>query len=234
MLHIFDSIRTVTPCSVCIRMLLAMICGGIVGLERSYKNRPAGLRTHMLVCIGANIASVTGLYLYLDLHYPTDLSRIGAQVVAGLSFIGAGTIIVTRKNTIKGLTTAAGLWTTGIIGLAIGAGFYEGGIIATLLILMAETWFAKIGKRITHITEIRMEVHYEHKEDLDKVMRFCKDNRLAINKLQVIHNEDSYDMNGKKYYAAIIAMSAIHRVNRHELLLKIRGMDGIKYVEDLD
>lgn len=232
MLSVFDGIRSVTPYSVCIRMLLALLCGGIVGLERSFKNRPAGLRTHMLVCIGATIASVTGLFLYLDLQYPADLSRIGAQVVAGLSFIGAGTIIVTKKNTIKGLTTAAGLWTTGIIGLAIGAGFYEGAIISTFLILLAETWFAKIGKKITHITEIRFEILYEQKEALDKVMRYCKDNRLSINNLQV--NIDDNSVNGHVLYNAKIAMSTIQSINQNKLLLHIRTMDGVRAVELLD
>lgn len=232
MLSIFDGIRSVTSYSVCIRMILALFCGGIVGLERSFKNRPAGFRTHMLVCLGANIASATGLFLYLNLHLPTDLSRLGAQVITGLSFLGAGTIIVTRKNTIKGLTTAAGLWTTGIIGLAIGAGFYEGAIIATILILLAETWFAKIGKKITHITEIKCEIHYEHKEDLDKVMRFCKDHNLAINNLQVVH--DANTGTDPVYYVARITLSTIRNINRHELLLRIRTMEGIQHVESLD
>ncbi|MBQ9156312.1 MAG: MgtC/SapB family protein [Eubacterium sp.] len=229
MLTLFDGIRSVTSFSVCIRMLLALLCGGVVGMERSFKNRPAGMRTHMLVCIGATIASVTGLFLYLDLQYPTDLSRIGAQVVAGLSFIGAGTIIVTRKNTIKGLTTAAGLWATGIIGLAIGAGFYEGAIIATFLILLAETWFAEIGKNITHITELNINVIYDKKESLDNVMRYCKDNRLAINNLEV--NADGAESEEPTQYQARIAMSAIHNIHRDKILLHIRTMDGIRFVE---
>ena len=96
-------------------MILAFACGTVIGLERSYRNKPAGFRTHTLVCLAACIASLTGLYLYLIAHLPTDVSRIGAQIISGLGFLGAGTIVVTKRNTVKGLTTAAGIWTTGII-----------------------------------------------------------------------------------------------------------------------
>ena len=109
MLEFFDPIREITFMTVMIRFLIAIICGGLIGIERSYKNRPAGFRTHILVCIGATIASMTGIYLYLNMGLPTDISRLGAQVVSGLGFIGGGTIIVINKKRIKGLTTAAGL-----------------------------------------------------------------------------------------------------------------------------
>ena len=115
------------------RLACALICGGIIGIERSYKRRPAGFRTHILICIGAAITTLTSQYLYLNMHYFTDMARLGAQVVAGIGFIGAGTIIVTKRQSVKGLTTAAGLWTSAIIGLAFGGGFYEGGILATVL-----------------------------------------------------------------------------------------------------
>lgn len=106
MLPIFDGLRDVTLTSVTIRMLLAVLCGGIIGLEQAYKRRPAGFRTHILICLGAAITTLTSQYLYLNLHYYTDMARLGAQVVAGIGFIGAGTIVVTRQQRVKGLTTA--------------------------------------------------------------------------------------------------------------------------------
>lgn len=127
MLSLFDGLREVTLASAFVRLTLAVLCGGIIGMERSYKRRPAGFRTHILICIGAAITTLTSQYLYLNMHYFTDMARLGAQVVAGIGFIGAGTIIVTRRQRVKGLTTAAGLWTCAIIGLAFGGGFYEGG-----------------------------------------------------------------------------------------------------------
>lgn len=109
MLSLFDGLREVTLASAFVRLTLAVLCGGIIGMERSYKRRPAGFRTHILICIGAAITTLTSQYLYLNMHYFTDMARLGAQVVAGIGFIGAGTIIVTRRQRVKGLTTAAGL-----------------------------------------------------------------------------------------------------------------------------
>ena len=133
MLSVFDGLRSVTTLSVFVRLACAFICGGIIGIERSYKRRPAGFRTHILICIGAAITTLTSQYLYLNMHYFTDMARLGAQVVAGIGFIGAGTIIVTRDKRVKGLTTAAGLWAAAIIGLVCGAGYVECAIFAEQL-----------------------------------------------------------------------------------------------------
>ena len=138
MLSIFNGLRDLGFVNVLLRMIVAFVIGGVIGLERSYNNKSAGFRTHILVCLGACIASMTGQYLYLELGLPADMSRIPTQVISGLSFIGAGTIVVTKKNTVKGLTTAAGLWTTAAIGLGCGAGFYELCIIATVAILISQ------------------------------------------------------------------------------------------------
>ena len=105
--------------SVVARLVLAVICGGIIGLEREKKRRAAGFRTHILISMGAAMTALVGQYLMT--FSSTDPLRIGAQVVSGMGFIGAGAIIVTRRKEAKGLTTAAGLWTTAIIGLAAGA-----------------------------------------------------------------------------------------------------------------
>jgi uncharacterized membrane protein YhiD involved in acid resistance len=108
MLNFLDSIRGLDTGAIALRMLLSCLCGAVIGLERSAKNRPAGFRTHILVCFASNIAALTGLYLYLELKIPSDISRISAQVITGLGFLGAGTIVVTKNLSVKGLTTAAG------------------------------------------------------------------------------------------------------------------------------
>ena len=97
MLPLFDNLRNVTLAAVMVRMLLAVLCGGLIGVERTYKRRPAGFRTHILICLGASMTTLTSQYLFLNLHYYTDMARLGAQVVAGIGFIGAGTIVVTRQ-----------------------------------------------------------------------------------------------------------------------------------------
>lgn len=119
-----------------LRLLIAGILGGIVGFEREYANQPAGLRTHILVCIGSALVMITADYLhvYYSATYSVsvDPARMGAQVISGIGFLGAGTIL-RNGNSVKGLTTAAGLWAVACIGLACGIGFYEGALIATTL-----------------------------------------------------------------------------------------------------
>ena len=151
MLSFLDPLRIMTAQNVLwitlLRLAVAMFCGGAIGLERGKKRRPAGFRTHMLVCIGATLAMLVSQYLsmmettfWAALVSPnapkTDLSRLGAQVINGIGFLGAGTIIVTGRQEVKGLTTAAGLWASACMGLAIGAGFVELAFFAlqTLLI----------------------------------------------------------------------------------------------------
>ena len=221
MLPVFDPLRGLEFGPLLFRMALTMFCGAVIGLERSVKNRPAGFRTHILVCLSGAVAAVTGHYLYLVLHLPADITRISGQVITGLGFIGAGTIIVTKKMTIKGLTTAAGLWTTGIIGIAIGSGFYEGGILATALVLIAETSLATLGKRIRPEPQFAIELQYDEKTSLDAVLRYCKDKRMYIKSLQ-IHTNDL----GDSHYTATIILKAI--INRSALIEQLQTMPGIK------
>ena len=228
MLPGLTALREINSLTVAVRMLLAFLCGTAIGFERSYKNRPAGFRTHILVCIGAATASMTGIYLYLNMGYPTDISRLGAQVVSGLGFIGAGTIIVTRSLTVKGLTTAAGLWASGIIGLALGAGFYEGGVIATVLVLVTETVFSNLGARIKRTPEFRITLHYHHKPALDQVMRYCKDQKVSITNLRVISGGEQE----KPTYTALLSLRPNFRVNRDLLLAHIRNIHGVLEVEE--
>lgn len=141
---------------------------------------------------------MTGLYVFLVLKLPTDVSRLSAQVISGLGFIGAGTIVVTKKMSIKGLTTAAGLWTTGIIGLAIGGGYYELGFIGAVLVLVAETFFNSIGRKIKHVPDYTLEVCYNEKNCLDQVLRYCKDNRMTIVNLKI----HTLEGKGPSLYAA--------------------------------
>ena len=102
MLHCFDFFREMDLLAITCRLVLAVVCGGVIGIEREVKRRPAGFRTHILICMGSAITILTNLYLYEVMHLYTDISRMGAQVIAGVSFVGAGTIIVTRRQHIKG------------------------------------------------------------------------------------------------------------------------------------
>ena len=112
--------------SITFRLLTATLAGGIIGLERGANRHPAGFRTHILVCLGATLAMLTNQYIIEILGIPSDPARLGAQVITGVGFLGVGTIFVTGRSKIKGLTTAAGLWASASLGLAIGIGFYSG------------------------------------------------------------------------------------------------------------
>ena len=228
MLEGLFGMREITFVSALIRLAVAFVCGGAIGIERSYKNRPAGFRTHMLVAIAAAAASMTGLYLYLNAGIPSDISRIGAQVVSGLGFIGAGTIILTKKPKVTGLTTAAGLWASGIIGLAIGAGFYEGGIIATVLVLVVQILFSIFEMKIKLSTEIPMLLKYEKKEALDSVMRLCKDKYMTIANLQVVKNNEEKD-----YFEAIVTIRVKGEFNKRKLVDSAGTIEGVVSFEEI-
>ena len=133
-----DEIRFLTDSSIVIRILFSLVIGGILGLERGLKNRPAGLRTYILVCMGSCIVMMTNQYVY-QVYGTGDPVRMAAHVISGIGFLGAGTIIVTRRNQIKGLTTAAGLWASACIGLSIGIGLYEVAVIGGAAIFIVLT-----------------------------------------------------------------------------------------------
>ena len=230
MLSIFDGLRTVTMLSVTVRMLLAVACGGVIGIEREYKRRPAGFRTHILICLGAAMTTLTSQYLYLNMHYYTDMARLGAQVVAGIGFIGAGAIIVTRRQRVKGLTTAAGLWASAIIGLALGGGFYEGGIFATLLILLAELFFSKLEYRmLENAPEINLYMEYTDKACLENILKLFRELNLKILNLEITRPTGSEHHNA----CAIFSLRLNKRCRVEKLLADIHATQGVLSVEEL-
>ena len=230
MLSIFDGLRTVTTAAVTVRLLLSVLCGGLIGLERAYKRRPAGFRTHILICMGASLTTMTSQFLYLNMHYFTDMARLGAQVVAGIGFIGAGTIIVTRGQRVKGLTTAAGLWAAAIIGLAIGGGFYEGGLVATVLVLLAELVLAKVEYRILdHVPEINLYMEYEDKHCLDDVLQLYRSCNIKVLNIQITRSAE----NGEHNACAIFTLRLPRSCGVEKLLTLVGRREGIVSVEEL-
>lgn len=135
-----------------IRLVLAAVLGSAVGLERQRLDWAAGLRTHMMVCVGSALAMIVSAHGFMDVLTPgkvvLDPSRIAAQVVSGIGFLGAGTILFLRHEVIRGLTTAAGLWTVACVGLAVGSGLFAAAIIATLLALIILALLKPLEKSI--------------------------------------------------------------------------------------
>lgn len=131
--------------STAFRLILAAVFGGIIGLERGASRHPAGFRTHILVCMGATLAMLTNQYIVEIMAVgTTDPARLGAQVITGVGFLGVGTIFVTGRSKIKGLTTAAGLWASACLGLALGIGYYSGAFIAGVLIFISLALLPKV------------------------------------------------------------------------------------------
>ena len=132
-------LREINIVSVVLRIALAMVVGGVTGLERGKQGRAAGMRTHILVCLGATLTSLLGFYTTEILGYTNDPLRVAAQVVSGIGFLGVGTILIKGRFQITGLTTAAGLWCAATVGLALGAGFYEAALATFLSALLTIT-----------------------------------------------------------------------------------------------
>ena len=178
-MEFIEYIRDLNIASIFIRMFLAMVFGGLIGLERGKQGRAAGMRTHILVCIGAALTTMIGFYVNQNMTPHSDPLRIAAQVVSGIGFLGVGTILVKGRFQITGLTTAACVWASATIGLALGAGFYEGAVIGFLATLLTVTALHrleyKLGKR-----QRRFGIYVEINSD--------KSIRSAINYL-----EEQYD-----------------------------------------
>ena len=229
MIEFLNPLRDFSLMAVIVRVILAVVCGGLIGLEREYKRRPAGFRTHILICLGAAMTTLTSQYLVLEMHYNTDPARLGAQVVAGIGFIGAGCIIVTRRRRVKGLTTAAGLWTTAIVGLACGAGFYEGVIIATALVLLAEMLFFRLEYQLIRSSrEITLYVEYKRGAALDEIIRCLKEAGCRITDMEMTRVRDEEDQD-----CAIFSLQMSKKADYSSMLIRLTGLDGDVMAQEL-
>lgn len=222
-------IREVTMLAVVVRILVAILCGGAIGLERGLKNRPAGLRTYMLVCVGACLVMLTNQYIF-QVSQAGDPMRLGAQVVSGIGFLGAGTIIVTRHNQIKGLTTAAGLWSAAGVGLALGVGFYEAALVAGFAIFFVLTilqyWDDKMHSK-TRVVEVYVEL--EQSISMGYFIRGLRKLNLEISNVQ-IEADNALENNVRGIIATVKSQK---RCNHDALLEKIRTIKGVTYLEEL-
>ena len=221
-------IREVTHLAIVLRILAAVIIGGILGLERGMKNRPAGLRTYMLVCVGACVIMLTNQYIYQSFG-AGDPVRMGAQVVSGIGFLGAGTIIVTRRNQIKGLTTAAGLWSAAGVGLALGIGFYEAAIMGTVAVFVVITLLQKMDNRL-HRKSRQLEAYIELSSiSLGDFLRTMRESDIEVSDVQRESGEEESD--GVRAYIA--TLKGKQRLNHQELMEKVLAIPGVEFVEEL-
>ena len=154
--NVISYLRELNFVTMIIRIVLAFLCGRLIGMQRERHGRSAGFRTHIIVCIGSALTAMTGIFMSDILGFDTDPMRLSAQVLSGIGFLGVGTILVTGHTHVKGLTTAARLWTIAAVGLAIGAGFYEAAIICVIVLAIVMAYLGNFGSR-----RIKMDVYLE-------------------------------------------------------------------------
>ena len=222
-------LREVTYLAVAFRILAAVIIGGLLGLERELKNRAAGLRTYMLVCTGACLIMLTNQYIFQTANVG-DPVRMGAQVISGIGFLGAGTIIVTRRNQIKGLTTAAGLWTAAGVGLAIGVGFYEAAVIGAVAISFVMVLMQKLDTRMRRKSR-RIEIYVEISAQLSLGAFLQQLRDRNMNPEDVMRDRNAQADTDVRCYTATIKFpkSKVHTRVVEEILT----IPGVEYLEEI-
>ena len=233
-----DWLREMSAVSVLLRLLLAMLFGGLIGLERVRKRRPAGFRTYMLVCMGAALTVILSQYefymvthewteLAAEIGLRTDVSRFGAQVNNGIGFLGAGTIIVTGKQEVKGLTTAAGLWASACMGLAIGAGFYTGGTVCYAFILLAMNVLRLVDVRIQS-RQKTATVYFELRSKLSigQLVRLAREKDCTLSELE-LYADSGY---GDNLVCGTFTLWAEGRTSLDDILRELSAVEGVIYL----
>ena len=224
-----EYLRPVTYLAVALRIFMAAVLGGLMGLERGLKNRAAGLRTYMLVCIGACMIMLTNHFIYQSTGVG-DPVRMGAQVISGIGFLGAGTIIVTRRSQVKGLTTAAGLWTAAGVGLALGIGFYEAALVGAFVVLVVMTLMQYMDNKMRRKTKsFEIYVELSAKATLGDLLRQIREMEIDIRDVQKQTGTD-VDGNIRAYTATLESKK---RTEHNLILEKIVTIDGVIYIESL-
>lgn len=240
MLEILAPLRELNTASLLLRLALAMLFGGLIGLERNRKHRPAGFRTYMLVCLGAALTMLLGQYesLLLTTHLQesaaalglrVDVARFGAQVINGIGFLGAGTIIVTSHQEIKGLTTAAGLWTSACMGLAIGAGFYECVPLGLLLIFLSVRVLPPIENTLIEWAKnINIYIEFDSLDNMGQIISCIKNLDLDIYQVDIDRGEHT------DHPSAIFALRLRQKQrSRSQVLAAISKLDCIRMIDEI-
>ena len=216
--------------AVAIRLIMATVFGGLVGWERIVTHHNAGIKTFALVSLGSAVATVLNIYLANLPELGADVSRIPAGVVSGIGFLGAGTILVTGRKQIKGLSTAATLWVTACMGMALGAGFLDAGILAFLLIVFANVILLQISDRVENNSKY-MSIYIEVPKNrgVNKLTNAINEQGFSIMSM-----EKSKEKPLQSSDAGLIIDIALDRKRSHkELISMFNNLDYVNYVEEV-
>ena len=222
-------LREITAVGIFVRIIVAMLLGGLIGLERGIKNRPAGFRTYMLVSIGACIVMLVNQYSY-QATGAGDPTRMGAQVISGIGFLGAGTIIVTPHNQVKGLTTAAGLWASACVGLAAGIGLYEAAVAGSMAIVAVLTVLHRLDFSLRsqgNVVEVYIEL--DPSMSLGTFLRGAREHNLELSSIL----KECESGSGDDALAFIVTIRGRKNMHHNDIVQSVRQLEGVRYLEML-
>lgn len=229
MFHFSSNLMEINDTTIVLRLLLSVLLGGAIGFERGRAGRPAGLRTHILVCLGSTLAIMTNQYVF-QVYGATDPTRLAAQVISGIGFLGAGTIIVTGRHQVKGLTTAAGLWATACMGLAIGIGFYKAAILAGILISFATVVLHRLDNFILSKSKVMdLYIEFNGSASITSVLDTMKSYMVQIDSIEMV--KPSYGANSS--IAAIMTLKLKKKRVRLDVVAKICTIEGVEFAEEI-
>jgi len=225
------SLRELNTLSIVVRMLFAILAGGVIGMERERKRRPAGFRTHMLVCLGSALVMMINQYIFDTFTQSSDPARLGAQVISGIGFLGAGTILITARQQVRGLTTAAGLWASACMGLAIGIGFYEGALITCICIFLTITLLDRLNDRIVassrHLT---LYIEFGQTDDYGAFIDRLREQEIKVSDLEISKARTTDE---RRMLIVIASLESRRKIPHSDIISMIAGMDGVHKVEEL-
>ena len=227
--HLSVILEEINLLSITVRIGLSILIGGILGAERSIRNRPAGFMTYVLVCLGSTIIMLTNHYIYLTMP-GTDPARLGAQVVSGIGFLGAGTIIVKHKDEVHGLTTAAGLWVTAGLGLALGAGFYSGALIGCLFYIFAMSILRGVEVYLQHHAR-NMEVYLEYGPafSMRALAEMAEQRGYELYDIQ----RDRVETLDRALGSLTFSLDLMRQRNHMEVMEELYYIEGVEYIQEL-
>ncbi len=223
-------LQQVTTLSILVRLIMAVFLGGVIGLERGANKQAAGFRTHILVCVGAAMAMLTNQFVCETMASTSDPTRLGAQVITGVGFLGVGTILVTGKHKIKGLTTAAGLWASACIGLAIGIGFYMGAIIASLLVYISLALLPKLEHRVYQQSRA-MDIYLEINDiyHLKNLVYQIRSQDIIVHETNISRSE----IGPEGFIGLHLCLRLPKGKNRYEILEELESAEGVYLAEEI-
>ncbi len=225
---IVDTTAGWSTLGVAMRLFLALIVGLVVGIDRELKRRGAGIKTHVLVCVGAAAVMITSEYLMVKFGGDLDISRMGAQVISGVGFLGVGTIIVTGRNQVRGLTTAASLWVCACVGLAAGVGYVEGVLIALILLIFTLRILGKLDVVVhRHAKVFDLYLEFTDNKGLTKFVEKMREEQNKITVLQIGKGDVGEGPN------AVVSLEIKDHSKRPGLIDDLRCLEYIRFVEEL-